>query len=99
MPKSAMRTWPRPSIMTFAGLRSRCSTPRSWAAPSPTHNCQAIWIALSPGSRPMRRNNDARSSPSTYSIEMNTSPSASLISYTRSTLGWVTLRASRTSFW
>ena len=41
MPKSVMRTLPSPSIITLAGLRSRCSTPRSWAAATPAHSCRA----------------------------------------------------------
>ncbi len=68
-PKSVILARPRPSIMTLAGFRSRCSTPSSCAAASPAHSCRAISTALSSGSRPMRRSSDARSSPSTYSIE------------------------------
>ena len=48
-PKSVMRTRPRPSIMTLAGFRSRCSTPRSCAAASPAQSCRAISSALSFG--------------------------------------------------
>ena len=55
----------------LAGFRSRCSTPRSCAAASPAQICRAISIALSSGSRPMRRSSDDRSSPSTYSIVRN----------------------------
>ena len=43
-----MRAWPRPSIMTLAGLRSRCSTPLSCAAASPAHSCRAISSAFRP---------------------------------------------------
>ena len=55
--------------MTLAGFRSRWSTPRSCAAASPAQICRAISSARSSGNRPMRRSSDARSSPSTYSIE------------------------------
>ena len=41
-PKSITRTWPAPSSMTFAGFRSRCSTPRSCAAARPAHSCRAM---------------------------------------------------------
>ena len=34
-----MRARPRPSIITLAGFRSRCSTPRSCAAASPAQSC------------------------------------------------------------
>ena len=69
-----MRACPRPSIITFAGLRSRCSTPRSCAAASPAHSWRATSSALAGGSRPMRRSSDARSSPSMYSIVRKTRP-------------------------
>ena len=85
--------------MMLAGLRSRCSTPRSCAAANPAQSCRAISSALSSGSRPMRRSSDARSSPSTYSIVRNGSPSASPMSYTRHTFGCDTCRAMRTSLW
>ena len=52
MPKSVMRTLPSPSIITLAGLRSRCRTPRSCAAATPAHSCRAIWTALSCGMPP-----------------------------------------------
>ena len=41
------------------------------AAARPAHSFRAISVALSAGRRPMRRNRLPRSSPSTYSIEMN----------------------------
>ena len=68
MPKSVMRTLPSPSIITLAGFRSRCSTPRSCAAAMPAQSCRASSIALSCGIRPMRRSSEARSSPSMYSM-------------------------------
>ena len=43
------RARPRPSIITFAGLRSRWRTPRSCAAASPAQICRAISSALVPG--------------------------------------------------
>ena len=46
-PKSVMNTCPRPSIITFAGFRSRCTTPLSCAAARPAHSRRAISIALS----------------------------------------------------
>ena len=49
------------------------------------------------GSRPMRRSSDARSSPSTYSIDRKCRPSITPMSYTRHTLGCDTCRAIRTS--
>ena len=63
-PKSVMRAWPRPSIMTLAGFRSRCNTPFSWAAARPAPSCWAISSPLSLGKRPMRRSKPCRSSPS-----------------------------------
>ncbi len=45
----------------------------------------------------MRRSSDARSSPSTYSIDRKCRPSISPMSYTRHTLGCDTCRAMRTS--
>ena len=44
-----MMTWPRPSIITLAGLRSRCSTPFSWAAARPAQSLRAVSTALSDG--------------------------------------------------
>ena len=70
-PKSVMRTCPSPSSMTLAGLRSRWTTPRSCAAARPAQIWRAISSARSSGKRPMRRSSEARSSPSTYSIERN----------------------------
>ena len=69
--ESVMRARPLPSIITFAGLRSRWMTPRSCAAARPAHSRRAISRALSRGRRPMRRRSVARSSPSMYSIERN----------------------------
>ena len=79
-PKSVMRARPRPSSMTLAGLRSRCSTPWSCAAARPAQSWRAISSALSGGSRPMRLSSDARSSPSTYSMERKCWPSTSPMS-------------------
>ena len=64
MPKSLMRTNPSLSIRTFAGLRSRCSTPCACAAARPAHNCRPMSTTFSGGSRPTRRSSAARSSPS-----------------------------------
>ena len=50
-----MRTRPRPSSITLAGLRSRCRTPRSCAAARPAQIWRAMSSALSAGRRPMRR--------------------------------------------
>ncbi len=57
-PKSVMRTCPRPSTITLAGLRSRCSTPLSCAAASPAQSWRAISSALScrqPADAPQQR--------------------------------------------
>ena len=90
-PKSVIFARPRPSIITLAGLRSRCSTPSSCAAARPAQSCRAISTALSSGSRPMRRSSDARSSPSTYSIERKCAAvDLSPMSKTRQTFGCVT---------
>src|SRR4029453_12369918 len=43
-PKSSTFTWPSGAIFTFAGFRSRCTTPFSCAAPS----ASAIWPATAP---------------------------------------------------
>ena len=53
-----MRTSPFPSSITFAGFRSRCSTPFSCAAATPAHSCRAICTALSGGIRPNRRSDE-----------------------------------------
>ena len=76
-PKSVIRIRPLPSSMMFAGFRSRWTTPRSWAAARPAQICRASSIARPAGKRPMRRSSDARSSPSTYSIDRNVCPSIS----------------------
>ena len=99
IPKSAMRTSPFPSSITFAGFRSRCSTPFSCAAAIPAHSCRAICTALSGGIRPKRRSDEDRSSPSTYSIVRKRRPSASPRSYNRQTFLCDTCRATRSSLW
>ena len=48
---------------------------------------------FSTGNRPIRRSSDCSVSPSTSSIEMYHQPSASPMSYTRHTFGWLTVRA------
>ena len=63
---------------------------------NPWHNPRAMSMPLSGGTRPMRRRREARSSPSTYSMDRNVWPSAVPMSYTRHTLGCDTCRASRT---
>ena len=85
--------------MMFCGFRSRWITPRSCAAARPAQSLRAVSSALSAGRRPMRVSSDARSSPSTYSMEMNGIPSTSPMSYTRQTFGCETCRATRTSPW
>ena len=57
-PKSVMRTSPLPSIITLAGLRSRCSTPRSCAAASPAQSWRAMLERLvlwQPADAPQQR--------------------------------------------
>ena len=51
-PKSSSFTRPSSQTNTFAGFRSRCSTPREWACASPSAICSAIRSASSTGSGP-----------------------------------------------
>ena len=44
-----MMTWPRPSIITLAGFRSRCRTPFSWAAANPAQSLRAVSDGLVDG--------------------------------------------------
>ena len=64
---------------------------------SPAQSCRAISTTRPGASRPACRSSAARSSPSTSSIEKNTSSSASPTSNTRTTAGCVIWRARRTS--
>ncbi len=66
------------------------------AAERPAHNCSAIGIAWSPGTRP-RAMTVERSSPSTNDIEMYLRPSAMPRSWMRTTLRCVTWRATDSS--
>ena len=61
--------------MTLAGLRSRWRTPRSWAAARPAQSCRAICEGLILREAADAAQEEARFSPSTYSMEMNCSPS------------------------
>ena len=51
-PKSSSFTRPSSQTKTFAGLRSRCSTPREWACASPSAICSAMRSASSTGRGP-----------------------------------------------
>ena len=44
-----MMTWPRPSIITLAGFRSRCRTPFSCAAANPAQSLRAVSDGLVDG--------------------------------------------------
>ena len=74
-PKSVMRTSPAPVDHHVRGLQVAMQHAAFVRRASPAQSCRAISIALSRGRRPMRRSSDARSSPSTYSIERNCWPS------------------------
>ena len=54
--------------------------PSPRTAARPWHSSRETAVALSGGTRPMRRSREARSSPSMYSIDRKTMPSASAMS-------------------
>jgi len=66
-PKSSTFTCPSSPAMTFAGFRSRCTTPRACAASSAFATLRPICSASGPGIGP-RRIRSARLSPSMCSI-------------------------------
>jgi hypothetical protein len=80
---------------TFEGLRSRWITPAACAAASPPATSRSTRkVSGRTGSRPSRAD---IASPAMYSIVMKQPPESSTRSWSRHTLGWVTLRAMRTS--
>ena len=95
-PKSVMRTWPAPSIMMLAGLRSRCSTPRSCGGDNGAELVRELRACS--GSRPMRRSS-GQVLANHLPIVMNGRPSVSPMSYIRQTFLWEICRARRTSLW
>ncbi len=97
MPKSITRPSPSASTMMLAGLRSRCTTPARWAAPSPDATLRAMIITRGTASLPSRLRMVARSSPSRNGIVMYLRPSTSPMSWTRTMFLCVTLRASSSS--
>ena len=80
MPKSMMMASASFSIITFAGLRSRWTTPASCAALRPDATWRAMAITDVTGSRPDFLSTVARSSPSTNGIVMYLMPSISPMS-------------------
>ncbi len=66
-PKSSTLTTPSPRSLTLAGLRSRCTTPWSWAYSSASAICRAMAIASTLGSGPSA-SRSARVVPSTSSM-------------------------------
>jgi serine/threonine protein kinase len=72
-------------IITFAGFRSRCTTPALCAATSPASIVRITRIARNGGSTPSRLRMVARSSPSMNGIVMYLMPSTSPMSWIRTT--------------
>ena len=99
IPKSMMRAWSVPvSTMMLAGLRSRWTTPAWCAARSPDTTPRATVSTCSTGRPPsFFFRIEESSTPSTYGIVMYLMPSISPMSWMRTTFGWVTCRASRSS--
>src|ERR1700687_3682416 len=58
----------------LAGFRSRWRIWRECAAARPAQICCAFSFALTTGNLPVRRSSEARSSPSTYSIDKEVGP-------------------------
>ena len=70
IPKSMIRAFPSLSIMMFAGLRSRWTTPNLCASDNPPQTCLPILMMVSVSSLPTLRIRFFRSSPGTYSMVM-----------------------------
>ena len=88
---------PRPSTITFAGFRSRWTSPSSWTACSPARTCRARSMA-SPRRQPAGLpQHPGQVVAGMNSMLRNACPSASPMSYTRQTCGWATCRAAATS--
>ena len=96
-PKSMTTTRPARVIITFSGLKSRCTSPAAWIASSPARNCAAMSRASASGRGPRARKVSPSVAPSMYSIDSSSSPSSSTRSKMRHTFGESTSRAARTS--
>jgi hypothetical protein len=97
MPKSMISaSSPLPTI-TFAGFRSRCTTPAECAATRPAHTCRAILSTRGTVSFCSLSRIEARSMPSTNDIVMYLMPEISPRSWMRTTFRCVTRRASSSS--
>ena len=99
MPKSMIRASSCASTMMLAGFKSRWTTPASCAARSPdtTPRTRSVQRSGMPSDAPSVSRIVARSRPSTYDIVMYLMPSISPRSWMRTTLLWVTSRASSSS--
>ncbi len=86
-PKSSTLTRPSPATMTFAGLRSRWTMPRSWAAASASATAEPISRTCSIGI-PSSGINRSSESPSTSCMVRKCRPSLSSTEYTPTTPGW-----------
>src|SRR5258706_1933595 len=99
IPRSRTLSAPPLVRMRFAGLTSRCTTPRSWAKSSASSNCEMI-PTIWPRSKLALRLRYSRSPvPSTYSMAMNALTSSSPYSYTLTMFGCSSRPAALASFW
>ncbi len=78
-PKSMILARPDSVTITFEGLRSRCTTPRTWASASPSATSRARSRARAGSIRP-RPSSVASGSPRISSMAMKVAPSAWSIS-------------------
>jgi hypothetical protein len=74
-PKSVTTTWPSRPSSTLAGLKSRCTSPRAWAATSPAPAARRRFIT-SAGARRSARSHSASVPPSSSSIATKSTPLA-----------------------
>jgi hypothetical protein len=101
MPKSVTRTRPSTPTSTLSGLKSRCTSPASWAACRPRPAATNV-STTSGQARGCSRCHAVSVWPSTSSMAKNTRPSNVPTSCTVITLGWLSCAmacASRSSRW
>jgi hypothetical protein len=97
-PKSSSFTRPSSQTKTFAGLRSRCSTPREWACASPSAICSAIRSASSTGKGPFsirRASVSPRSSSITRYAPAGHVPTSKMVTMA----WWSSFATASASFW
>jgi len=97
MPKSVILTGPFGTTMMFAGLMSRWTTPRWWAKASPSATCAAMDRACGTRSGRPSPISERSSTPSMYSIAMNTMSPLLPTSWIVTMFGWLRMPAARAS--